>query len=756
MSPAEDHFELPNRQDPQRPATALAQGDAAPRRAASPARARIEELLRRLELPPGSDSILARARAIGQIVAELTEDTDILGGAILFAVQEAGALTAEQASSAAGPAAARIAAELLRLGSLNLAFAGAASEPGSSRSGPTPASGAGAFSGAGSTMRPGHQAEALRKMLLAIVTDPRLVLIKLAVQLQRLLESKNAPPAERERLAFETREIYAPLASRLGVWQLKWQLEDLSFRYLDPDNYKRIASWLAAKRSDRERYIGEVVGILQRELAKAQIEADIAGRPKHIYSIWRKMQRKGLSFDQLYDVRAVRVLVGSVADCYAALGIVHGLWPYIPGEFDDYIATPKDNLYRSLHTAVIGPGKLPLEIQIRTREMHEHAELGVAAHWRYKEGGRGNPAYDQKIAWLRQILEPGEPGRALESEGEFLERVRTEVFEDRVYALTPRGEVVDLPRGATPLDFAYQVHTDLGHRCRGAKVNGRMVPLNRPLASGDQVEIVTAKEPNPSRDWLVPSLGYLASPRNRSKVRAWFRKQDEEQNRLQGRQVLERELQRLAIHSVTLPELISELGFTNAEQLYQAIGEGEINAAQITGAIQRRAKPQELPSPVPRRPAAVPKQSGITIDGVGDLLSKLARCCAPVPPEAIGGYITLGRGVSIHREDCANFRRLQSAHPERTIAVEWGSAAEQAFPVEINIRAFDRRGLLRDVSAVLADSKINIQSMNTVTDERDGVADMNLRITVHDLQELSRLLVRVQGLPNVLSARRKS
>jgi GTP pyrophosphokinase len=456
----------------------------------------------------------------------------------------------------------------------------------------------------------------------------------------------------------------------------------------------------------------------------------------------------------VFDVRAVRVLVASIADCYAALGVVHGLWPYIPGEFDDYIATPKDNSYRSLHTAVIGPGKLPLEIQIRTREMHDHAELGVAAHWRYKEGGRANPAYEQKIVWLRQLLEPGE---RQESDGDFLERVRSEVFEDRVYALSPRGEVIELQRGSTPLDFAYHVHTDLGHRCRGAKVNGRMVPLNTVLANGDQVEIVTGKQLNPSRDWLAPSLGYLASPRNRSKVRAWFRKLDEEQNQQQGKQMLERELQRLAIHSVTLPELISEFDFKTADQLYQAIGEGEISSAQIIGAIQRRAKPQELPSPIARRPAASPKETaGITIEGVGDLLSTFARCCAPVPPENIAGYITMGRGVSIHRDDCSSFRRLQTTHPERVIAVEWGKQGERAFPIDVSVRAFDRRGLVRDISAVLADSKINIQAMNVVTDEREGMAEILLRITVRDLEELSRMLSRIQGLQNVVSARRKA
>jgi GTP pyrophosphokinase len=674
---------------------------------------------------------LARAQAITDIVAGLTDDEEILTGAALFPLLEAGAVSPERANDLGGASAYRIASELERLGTLNIA---------ASKS---------------SGMLSATQAEALRKMLLAIVTDPRLVLIKLAAQLHYLRECKDASAVEREQMAFETREIYAPLANRLGVWQLKWELEDLSFRYLDPENYKRVAGWLAAKRVDRERYIEEVIRTLQLELGKVEISADIAGRPKHIYSIWRKMQRKGLSFDQLYDIRAVRVLVDTIADCYAALGIVHGLWPYIPGEFDDYIATPKDNLYRSLHTAVIGPGKLPLEIQIRTREMHEHAELGVAAHWKYKEGGRVNAAYEQKIVWLRQVLEPGD--RDPESESDFLERVRSEIFEDRVYALSPRGEVIELPRGATPLDFAYHVHTDLGHRCRGAKVNGRMVPLNQPLQNGDQVEIVTSKQLNPSRDWLVPSLGYLASPRNRSKVRAWFRKLDEEQNRTQGKQILERELQRLAIHSITLPDLISEFNLANAEQLYLAIGEGEINVAQITGAIQRRARPQELPSIVPRRPAAVPKDAkGITIEGVGDLLSHFARCCGPVPPESIAGYITLGRGVSIHRVDCANLKRLEATSPERVIAVDWGGGADRSFPVEVNVRAFDRRGLLRDISAVLADSKINIQSMNTNTDEGDGIADMNLKITVHDLEELSRVLARIQGLSNVMSARRKA
>ncbi len=672
-----------------------------------------------------------RAQEIVAVVAGLTDDEDIRKGAALLPLLEAGLVREDVALAVFGDTATRIATELVRVGSLGL----------------------GGQSDASLTAT---QAEALRKMLLAIVTDPRLVLIKLAAQLTLLRAVKDAPVQERERIARETRDIYAPLANRLGVWQIKWELEDLSFRQLEPDNYKLVAGWLAAKRADRERYIDEVIAQISTELTRANIEHDVAGRPKHIYSIWRKMQRKGLSFDQLYDIRAVRVLVNSMADCYATLGIVHSLWPYIPGEFDDYIATPKDNLYRSLHTAVIGPGKQPVEIQIRTREMHEHAELGVAAHWRYKEGSKRNPAYEQKIVWLRQILEPADRDTQ-ESSNDFLERVRSEVFEDRVYALSPRGEVIELPRGATPLDFAYHVHTDLGHRCRGAKVNGRMVPLTQPLANGDQVEIITGKQANPSRDWLVPSLGYLVSQRNRSKVRSFFRKLDEEQNRQQGRQILERELQRLAIHSVSLEELLKELKFDTAPQLYLAIGEGDVTAAQITGAILRMARPQELPSPVPRRPAVATKSpEGITIQGVGDLLSHFPRCCGPVPPEAITGYITLGRGVSIHRQDCAALKRLAQSHPERLISVEWGTGSDRAFPVDINVRAFDRRGLVRDITGVLADSKINIQGMNTLTGDADGIADINLRITVQDLEELSRVLGRIQGLPNVMSARRKS
>jgi len=706
-------------------------------RPSSPAVARARDFLARLAAQDELRRRAAeRANALSRIVEELKADDDIVLGTLLFPLLEAGLIVEPQALLEFGEAATRIAQEIVRLGHFGTP---AHWQPGQAL--------------------PANQAEAFRKMLLAVVTDARLILIRLADQLDRLRSCKDAPEAERQRIALETREIYAPLANRLGIWQLKWELEDLSFRYLEPEIYKRIAGWLAAKRVDRENFIDEVIRELRVALDAAGIRPiEIAGRPKHIYSIWRKMQRKNLSFDELYDLRAVRIQVDSVADCYAALGIVHSLWPYIRGEFDDYIATPKENQYRSLHTAVIGPGKLPLEVQIRTLEMHEHAELGLAAHWRYKEGGRAHPAYEQKISWLRHLLEPPTPeaARQKQSEPDLLEQMRAEIFEDRVYALSPRGEVIDLPRGATPLDFAYHVHSDLGHRCRGAKVNGRIVPLNQTLVNGDQVEIVTGKQLNPSRDWLVPSLGYLVSQRNRSKVRAWFRKQDEEQNLIQGRQLLERELQRLAIHSVTVEDLLAEFSLADADALYLALGEGELTVAQIAGAMQRRAKPQELPSAVARKPLREVGKTGITVEGVGDLLSHFARCCRPVPPEQITGYITLGRGVSIHRERCPNALRLGTVHPERVIAVDWGQETGQTFALDVNVLAYDRRGLVRDVTAVLADAKINIHSMSTQTSEQDGMADMTIRLSVHGLTELSRALARIQGLPNVISANRKA
>ncbi|MBP9590516.1 MAG: bifunctional (p)ppGpp synthetase/guanosine-3',5'-bis(diphosphate) 3'-pyrophosphohydrolase [Steroidobacteraceae bacterium] len=680
-----------------------------------------------------SQDELSRAVELAGLLAGLQADEDVLLAALLCHWPRDRGGDDKRAVDVFGEQAVRLARELERVGD----------------------SGIPAGWNPGQALKP-EQAEGLRKLLLSLASDVRLVLIRLALQLVRLRSLKGATEPEQRRAALETREIYAPLANRLGIWQLKWELEDLAFRYSEPAEYRRIAGWLKAKREARERYIDDVRRELTRELDGAGIAAEISGRPKHIYSIWRKMQRKGLAFEQVMDVLAMRVLVDTVADCYAALGIVHGLWPYIPGEFDDYIATPKDNNYRSLHTAVIGPGKLPLEVQIRTREMHEHAELGVAAHWQYKEGRKAETSYQQKINWLRELLEPTARSGA---EPDLLDGLQAEIFEDRVYALSPRGEVVDLPSGATPLDFAYHVHTNLGHRCRGAKVNGRMVSLDHRLANGDTVEIVTGKHPNPSRDWLVPALGFLASPRNRAKVRSWFRKLDVGQNREHGRQMFEREIERLGVRAPPLPEILDELGLPNAETLFIGLGEGDLTLAQVAGAMQRRLherEPPKLPRAPPQGRAAAGAAAGMVIDGVGDLLSSFARCCRPVPPEPIAGYITLGRGVSIHRADCANLLRMRDAQPQRVLLVDWGRPSpERTFPVAVTIDAFDHRGLVRDISSVLADEHIAIQAMNTVTDAAENTATVDVTVAVHGLDELSRLLSRFAGLPNVIRARRR-
>ncbi|MEJ2604801.1 MAG: bifunctional (p)ppGpp synthetase/guanosine-3',5'-bis(diphosphate) 3'-pyrophosphohydrolase, partial [Gammaproteobacteria bacterium] len=547
------------------------------------------------------------------------------------------------------------------------------------------------------------------------------------------------------------RDIYAPLANRLGIWQLKWELEDLSFRMLEPETYRRIARQLNQRRAEREAVIQSVRARLQSELDAAGIVAEISGRPKHIYSIWRKMQRKDTELDKIFDVLALRIFVNDVRDCYAALGVVHNLWPYLPQEFDDYIANPKKNLYQSLHTAVMGPGGQPVEVQIRTHEMHRHAELGVAAHWRYKEGGGSAGAFEQKVRWLRQLLDPGEP----DAGEDFMERVREEILEDRVYAFSPRGDVIDLPAGATPLDFAYQVHTQVGHRCRGARVNGRIVPLGYRIRNGDQVEIITASKPAPSRDWLVPRLGFLASARNRAKVRAWFRRQDREQNRKQGREILERELSRLNLKSLPVADIAAHLKQDTPDSLYIALGTGDLTAAAVASAAhQLTAKaPPELPVRRRRRP---PSSGGgdIRVRGIGDLMSNLARCCRPVPPEPILGYITVGRGVSIHRRDCRNLLRLMEQHSSRIIEVEWGDDEEARYPVELRIEAWNRDGLLRDISSVLSDENIGIVGSRSETDPRGRKAQIELSVEVPDLETLSRTLSRLERLPNIIHVRR--
>lgn len=630
---------------------------------------------------------LDAAQEIADTVLGLTQDRSLAIGALLHAATplpegEAAAGVRE----IAGPDALRLAAELGRLGEFALDERWAEAQ---------------SLNAA--------QAETLRKMLLAVVGDPRLVVARLAQQVVIARHARGLPDAERRRIALETRDLYAPLANRLGIWGVKWELEDLAFRELHPEDYHRIAAALNEKRRDREDYIVRVCALLAAEMERAGIRAQIQGRPKHIYSIYRKMQRKQLDFGQLFDVRAVRIIVDTIADCYAALGIVHGLWPFIPGEFDDYIATPKDNDYRSIHTAVHGPDGRSLEIQIRTQDMQAQAELGVAAHWVYKEGGAQARQYERKIRAVRELLQA--PGSQVDDPEAFT-RASHGLFDDRIYAMTPKGEVVDLPRGATPLDFAFHVHSDLGQRCRGAKINGRIVPLDHKLANGDVVEVLTARNATPSRDWLSPERGYLASPRSRAKLRAWFRRLDE---------------------------------------------------ARSPAATARGNELQEpAAEPLPVAPAAAPRarkssgsgRSPVEIEGVGDLPITLARCCGPMRPQPIAGYLTLGRGVTIHRAGCTALARMLKAKPERQLNVEWSSDQQDLLAVKLAIEAFDRRGLLRDISDLIAEERLSIEGVSSDTDPADKVARFEVRLGVPDTAALSKLMKRLERIPNVFKVRR--
>ncbi len=603
--------------------------------------------------------------------------------------------------------------------------------------------------------------EGLRKLLLGLVEDVRVVLIKLAERVQIMRELKTMPDESKRRVASETMDIFAPLANRLGIWQLKWELEDLSFRFLEPDDYQRIARLLAERREDRENYIASVVAALRQELETVGIVGDVKGRPKHIYSIWRKMKGKSVDFQNLFDVRAVRVLVDDVAACYAVLGLVHTLWHPISSEFDDYIASPKGNMYQSLHTAVVGPNGKTLEIQIRTHEMHQHSEHGVAAHWGYKEGGKHKDEYREKIAWMRQILEWKDDERDTE---DFIDRFKSEVFQDRVYVLTPQGKVVDLPKGSTPLDFAYHIHTDVGHGYRGAKINGKIVSIAYELKNGEQVEILTSKKSSPSRDWLNPHLNYLTSVRARAKVRSWFRQQDYANNVADGRSLIEKEFHRLGVSGMSLEALAKRFKYSVTDDFFAAVGCGDISGAQIA----HRLAEQVLPLKAPHSRAAVASRklrvssanftsdtASVHIMGVGDLVTHLARCCKPLPYDFIVGYITRGRGVTVHCDDCRNLLRLKRQEPERLIEIEWSHDNRQTYQVEIHVRAFDRQGLLRDVTEVLSHSQLNVTAVNTLTDQKTHIATMTLRMDVVDVDQLSRALTRLEQLPNVMEASRK-
>lgn len=598
-----------------------------------------------------------------------------------------------------------------------------------------------------------QQIESLRKMLLAMVEDIRVVLIKLAERTQTLRCLAGADEDQQKLIAQETRGIFAPLANRLGVWQLKWELEDRSLRYLEPQLYKDVARLLDERRVDREQYISDVLVQLKHELHQAGIRAEVTGRPKHIYSIINKMRRKQVDFSELYDVRAVRILVDDIKGCYTALGLVHNLWQPIPGEFDDYIARPKSNNYRSLHTAVIGPRSLALEVQIRTFEMHQHSELGVAAHWRYKEGGKSDARFNEKIAWLRQILEWKDDVTA---SSDVIEQFKNELFQDKIYVLTPQGRVIDLPKDATPVDFAYTLHTDLGHRTRGAKVDGSIVPLNYKLQNGQRVEILAGKQGSPSRDWINPALGYLQSPRARAKVRHWFKYLNFEENISHGRAKLDREMHRLGVGAINQEKIAQKLHFHKLEDLLAAIGRGDVSEHQIDLAIQEETLPkaEETAKPFALQPAATPKsQTGILIEGVGNLLTNMAKCCKPAPPDPIVGYVTRDRGVTIHRRTCAFILRLPESRGNRLLNAKWGNTKGAAVAVDIDIEAYDRQGLLRDISDLFTREKINVTKANTQSKHHQ--AKMQFSIEISDLEQLGRLLALIHQVPNVITAQRR-
>jgi GTP pyrophosphokinase len=588
--------------------------------------------------------------------------------------------------------------------------------------------------------------ETLRKTFLAMDSDVRVVLIKLADRLHNMRTLGAVHDSKRRRIAKETLDIFAPLANRLGIWQIKWELEDLGFRYTNPEKYKEIAEQLAVRRESRETEIQQIIDAISKLLKEAGVKAEISGRPKHIYSIYKKMMEKGKSFDLVRDVRGVRLIVPDIAACYAALGIIHTHWRPIPNEFDDYIAAPKDNFYQSLHTAVIYDDGRPVEVQIRTIEMDENAEFGIASHWRYKEGGPRDK-YDERINWLRRVMEwRGD----VDDAQEFVDSMKTDVFKDRVYVFTPHGDIIDLPAGSTPIDFAYHVHTNVGNRCRGAKVNNKLIPLDYELKTGEQVEILTAKQGGPSRDWLNPSLGLVKTQRARSKIRAWFKKQDQDQNLVQGKEMLVHEIQRLG-----LPELddnglnaLAKQFDRSAEELYVAIGCGDFNIARVVNKLVETKESDDVLVVVPASSDAIPTEA-ITVLGLKGLLTSMAKCCNPTPGDEIIGYITRGHGATIHRQDCPNMLRIQDR--ERLVKVSWGENV-RTYPVPVRIRAYDRQGLMGDITTLLNSENVNMVDVDVHMTK--NLADMRIVIEVKDISQLSRILARIENVPNVLEAQR--
>jgi GTP pyrophosphokinase len=666
---------------------------------------------------------------VAMILVNLQLDASSLAAALLHDVEENCGIENAEIVEKFGPEIAKLVDATTKLGKISLVTTS------------VPVKRGGALSGA-------SQAENLRKMLVAMAEDLRVVFIKLADRLHNMRTLQSLTPEQQIRISRETLDIYAPLAHRLGIWEVKWQLEDLSFRYLEPEKYRRIATLIAGKRADRERFIAEVTWLLKQEFEKAGIKAEITGRAKHIYSIYQKTEKyqaMGKDFDDIHDLLALRVVVESVPDCYASLGIVHNLWHPLPDQFDDYIANPKMNGYQSLHTTVMCEGTTPLEIQIRSREMHRIAEYGVAVHWRYKEGGRKDENYENGIGWLRQLIDWH---RELSGAEEFLESVRTDVFSDQVFVYTPKGDVKDLPKGSTPLDFAYRIHTDLGNRCIGAKVNGKLVPLNTELHNGDIIEILSSKAPRaPSRDWLNPNLGYVKTTHARGKIKQWFTKQERTENVERGREMLDKFMRHLGIKFSERDNIANLFNYDTIDEFYAALGYGGVTTQQI--AAKLAPEQPEVTKPTGTTPAKT-STSSIRVLGAGDMLTSLAQCCNPVPGDEIIGFVTRTRGVSIHRKDCVNI--INEDEKERLIEVDWGQAG-LTYPVSVVVDAFDRVGLARDITFVLAAEKVNIANMN-VSEKPDRQAQIAITIDIEDLGQLSRVLSRIEGVRGVVNVAR--
>ncbi len=689
-------------------------------------------------IDPAKKSLLGqRTREMIEILAPLNMDIETLQAAVIFVIFDEQLINAEQMETLFGAKLTALVNSVVTMnaiGALKVNEQSRNSEP---------------------------QIDNIRRMLLAMVEDVRAVVIKLAERVCLLREVKNADEETRVLLAREIADIYAPLANRLGIGQLKWELEDISFRYLHPTTYKEIAKQLDGKRLDREVYIENFVNQLQQRLDDDQIRAKVYGRPKHIYSIWKKMRGKDLSFDELFDVRAVRIVTDRLQDCYGALGVVHTLWHHIPKEFDDYVANPKPNGYQSIHTIVVGPEGKTVEIQIRTEQMHEDAELGVAAHWKYKEGTAGKQSgYEEKINWLRKILQWQED---VAESGNLVDEVRSQVFEDRVYVFTPNGDVIDLPMGSTVLDFAYYVHSQVGHRCIGAKVDGRIVPFTYQVETGERVEIITSKHPNPKRDWLNPNLGYIKASRTRSKIQHWFKQQDRDKNIVAGREMLEAELSRSGLTLKDAHSAVERFNMVGMDDLLAGIGGGDVRLNQVVNHVQSRLRSSVEVSEEEAVEDLIKKKHSrsesknkgqVEVNGVGNLMSHLAKCCQPVPGDEILGFITKGRGISVHRSDCEQVKELMRTQPERSVDVVWGENYSGGYKLRLRVIANDRSGLLRDLTSVLAAEKSNVFAMSSSSDVKTQTAAIELELELYNLDGLSRVIAKLSQVEGVIEARR--